>query len=182
MTRVIRATAVPAALLAAALWPAAPVAGAEPPTPDGPSDASTYLIGACWDPSQPAEERPATVVYGCDHSSVMEDMTWSSWGADGATGTGVDNAVECQPNCAQGRRLSNPIVVHAWNPAPPDKPGCPPGLQFYRDMTVAYPATAPPWVVPGTSWTDGVDYIDVDGMPAVHFQYQGPYSCTPLSG
>jgi hypothetical protein len=156
--------------------PPLPSAAADPPA----AGDTAYLIGACWDPSQPVEQQPARIVYGCDLSSVMENMSWSSWGADGASGTGTDNAVECQPNCAEGRRLFNPIIVHAWNPLPADKPGCPAGVEFYSDFTVAYPEAVPPWVKPGTSWTDGVDYTYVDGLPAVHFSSQGPLSCTPL--
>ena len=156
----------------------APTAVAEPPQPSQPA-ATSYLIGPCFEPSQPVQEKPSTVVYGCDHTSVMESMSWTTWGADGATGAGVDNAIECQPNCAQGRRLTNPIVVHAWNPLPPSTPGCPAGVDFYRDFTVAYPEGVPPWVKPGTSWTEDVAYTYVDGMPAVHFSNQEPFSCAP---
>lgn len=155
--------------------PLTPTAAAEP----SPMDATGYFIGTCYDPGQPVQDQPETVVYGCDHSSVMEAMTWSTWGADGATGTGMDNAIECQPNCAQGTRLRNPIIVHAWNPLPPNIPGCPEGVDFYTDYTVAYPEGVPPWVQPGTSWAEDVAYIYVDGLPAVHFFNQGPYSCTP---
>ena len=151
----------------------APLAPADP----GPT---TYMFGSCYDPSQPLQERPQRVVYGCDSTSVMENMTWSSWGADGATGTGTDNSVQCQPNCAQGPHLYNPIVVHAWNPAP-GRPGCGDSVAFFTDFTVAYPAGVPPWVVPGTTWGPGVKYTYVDGLPAVHFFDQQPYSCTPLS-
>ena len=156
------------------------IAAAEPSQDPAPGDTTAYLIGACWDPSQPVDQRPATLVYGCDKSSVMEDMTWTAWGADGAEGTGIDSAVECQPNCAEGAHLSNPIVVHAWNPQPAATPGCPDGVQFFGDYTVAYPQGVPPWVKPGTSWTEDVDYVYIDNMPAVHFKNQGPLSCTPV--
>jgi hypothetical protein len=156
--------------LASGFLALAPQAAAEP---------EAYLIGACWDPGKPVEQEPSTIIYGCDSSSVMVDMTWTSWNADGATGTGTDDAVECQPNCAQGRRLANPIIVHAWNPLSASDIGCPPGIEFYSDYTVAYPAGVPPWVRPGTSWTEGVDYVYVDGLPAVHFSGQRPFSCTP---
>jgi hypothetical protein len=142
--------------------------------------ATVYMFGSCYDPSQPLQEKPQRVVYGCDSTSIMENMTWGSWGADGARGTGTDNAVQCQPNCAQGPHLYNPIEVHAWNPAP-GRPGCPDNAAFFTDITVAYPAGVPPWVVPGTAWGPDVEYTYVDGMPAVHFFDQRPYSCTPLS-
>jgi len=158
-----------------------PTAGADPDqTPaDG---AVTYLIGKCWDPSDPVVERPAEVMYNCDSTGIMENMAWLSWGPDGAVGTGMDNSVECQPDCAEGPHLYHPIIVHAWNPAPPTKPGCPADLQFYTDLTVAYPLGAPPWITPGTTWSPGTEFIRVDGMPAVHFTNPDPYSCTPLAG
>lgn len=155
----------------------APTAAAEPTVPAP----TAYLIGKCWDPSKPVEQKPATVVYGCDMTSVMEDMTWTAWDADGAQGTGTDNSVECQPNCAQGQHLINPIVVTAANPQSAAKPGCPDGVQFYSDFTVAYPKGVPPWIKPGTTWGDDVEFITVNGMPAVNFFDQGPFSCTPLS-
>ncbi len=155
-----------------------PLAIADPATPEPGYDTVTYLIGACWDPSQPVEQEPTRVTYNCDGTSVMQDMAWTAWGADGATGTGTDNSVECQPNCATGPRLINPIVVRAWNPKPAN--GCPPNLQFYSDLTVAYPQGVPPWIKPGTQWTADTLFTTVDGMPAVHYINQSAHSCTPL--
>jgi hypothetical protein len=146
--------------------------------PAQPGDA-VFAIGKCYDPSQPPPQRPATFAYNCDNTGVMQDMTWTSWGPDGAHGTGTDSAVECQPNCAEGTRLSNPIVVHAWNPSAPTSPTCPLGVAFYSDMTITYPKGVPPWIQPGTTWSPGTDFITVDGMPAVHFSGLTPI-CAPL--
>ena len=156
----------------------APVAAADPAVPDPGYNTVTYLIGKCWNPSQPVEQEPTGVEYNCDGTAQMENMVWSSWGADGANGTGTDNAVQCQPNCATGAHLFNPIVVHAWNPRPAD--GCPENLQFYADMTVAYPQGVPPWIKPGTQWSQDTLFTTVDGMPAVHYIHQSAFSCTPL--
>jgi hypothetical protein len=136
---------------------------------DSPPSTAVFAIGKCIDPGQPALQRPARFAYNCDDTGVMEDMTWTSWDAEGAQGSGTDKSIECQPNCAQGTLLTNPILVHAWNPLPPNMAGCPPDVQFYSDMTIAYPNGAPPWIKPGTSWTDGTDFVTVDGLPAVHF-------------
>ena len=166
----IRAAVVTATAVMAALGVVGSPAALADPTP-------AYMFGACYTPDLPVVEQPSSIMYGCDGTSVMQDMTWTSWGADGAEGTGSDSSVECQPNCAQGRRLVNPIIVHAWNPLPPKTTGCPDGVDFYSDYTVAYPQGVPPWVKPGTSWAADVDYVYVDGMPAVHFKEQGPLSC-----
>src|ERR1700729_2676974 len=74
-----------------------------------------FAIGKCVDPGQPVMQRPARFAYNCDETGVMEDMSWTSWGANGAAGTGTDSSVEGQPNCAEGTRRPNPIVVHAGN-------------------------------------------------------------------
>lgn len=168
------------ALLLPTLAP--PLAGALPdpaPVPDPGYDTITYLIGKCWDPSQPVTVQPTQVKYNCDGTSVMENMQWTSWGPDGAIGTGTDNSVQCQPNCAMGPRLINPIVVRAWNPRPATDEGCPANLQFYSDITVAYPQGVPPWIRPGEQWSPDTSFITVDNMPAVYFVDQGPQSCAP---
>jgi len=84
--------------------------------PAGQGDA-VFAIGKCYDPSQAPLQRPGSFAYNCDTTGVMEDMTWSSWGPDGARGTG--------------------------------------SLQFYSDMTIAYPQDVPPWINPGTTWSPG---------------------------
>lgn len=155
-------------------------AGAEPTEQSATHPAPVYMIGACFDMSEPIEERPERIVYNCDGSAAMEEMTWSSWGPDGAVGTGTDNAVECKPNCAEGTHLLNPIVVHAWNPRPAEDERCPAGVQFYSDLSIAYPHGVPPWIVPGITWAEGVDFVTIDGMPGVHWSDQKPFSCLPL--
>lgn len=161
------------AVAAVALFGGSAVASADP------AENGTFAIGKCYDPGQPAQQRPVSFAYNCDTTGVMEDMTWTSWGPDGASGTGTDNSVECRPNCAQGRRLVNPIVVHAWNPVASTSPLCPTDIRFYSDLTIAYPKGVPPWIKPGTTWSPGTDFVTVDGMPAVHFSGLMP-RCTPL--
>ncbi len=146
--------------------------------PAGQGDA-VFAIGKCYDPSRPPLQRPGSFAYNCDTTGVMEQMTWSAWGVDGARGTGTDSAIECKPSCAEGTRLFNPIVVHARNPVTPPSPACPPGVQFYSDITIAYPEGAPPWIQPGSTWSPGTEFVTVDDMPAVHFSGLTP-TCAPL--
>jgi hypothetical protein len=158
-----------------ALFGGPAIASADPAEPDG----AIFAIGKCYDPSQPPLQRPGSFAYNCDATGVMEQMTWSAWGVDGAQGTGTDSAIECKPSCAEGTRLFNPIVVHAWNPVTPPSPACPPDVQFYSDMTIAYPEGAPPWIQPGSTWSPGTEFVTVDDMPAVHFSGLTP-TCAPL--
>jgi hypothetical protein len=158
-----RLLAAPAAVLVAlssAALTGVPAAGAE---------TVRYAIGMCYDTQNPLPQRPAVFDYNCDGTGVLHDMVWSSWDDQGANGSGTDVSVECQPNCAQGPRLMNPVVVHAWNPLPSTSPACPADARFYADMTIAYPEGVPPWIRPGTQWYPGTDFVLVDGAPAVHF-------------
>jgi hypothetical protein len=158
-----------------AVFGASATAAAEPAEQDG----STYAIGKCYDPATPPVEKPESFEYNCDSTGVMKDLTWTAWGADGANATGTDSSVECRPNCAQGRTLVNPIVVHAWNPVVAPSATCPRDIKFYSDMTIAYPKGSPPWIKPGTTWSPGTDFVTIDGMPAVHYSDLTP-TCKPL--
>lgn len=161
------------AFAAAMVW-TSPQAVADPL-----DDTTVFAIGKCFDPSQPVQQEPVRFDYNCDNTGVMADMTWTSWGVDGAEGSGTDRSIECKPNCAEGPLLTNPIVVHAWNPLPPTAVNCPPEVQFYSELTIAYPHGVPPWIQPGTTWDDGTDFVTIDGMPAVHFSNLKP-NCRPL--
>lgn len=165
----------PATTLAAVV--ALPLAAAlvSPQAPAGAQPATTYALATCYDVDQTIAERPQRAVYNCDGSAAIEEMTWTSWGPDGATGTGLDDAIECKPSCAEGARLVNPIVVRAWNPRPVQ--GCPADVAFYSDMTFAYPEGVPPWITPGTTWDDGVEFVTIDGMPGVHWSNRQPFGC-----
>jgi hypothetical protein len=156
----------------AMMW-TSPVAAAEPQP-----EATVYAIGKCFDLALPPPQRPTRFGYNCDGTGVLQDMTWTTWGVDGAKGTGTDASIECTPNCAQGTRLTNPVVVHAWNPLPPSNGRCPEGVSFYSDLSIAYPDGAPPWIKPGTTWDEGTDFVTIDGMPAVHFSELKP-NCRP---
>lgn len=165
-----RRIAVPTILAAAALMWASGVAAADPQPAQ-----TTYAIGKCVTAQQPAQAEPARFDYNCDNTGVLQNMTWTQWGYDGAEGTGEDASVECQPNCAQGTTLTNKVIVRAWNPKQERNSECPPGVAFYRDMTIAYPEGVPPWINPGTNWDEGTDFVEVDGMPAVHFSNMNPW-------
>ena len=169
----VRALALPFAVAAVVMMWTSPVAAAEPQP-----DTAVYAIGKCFDLALPPPQRPTRFDYNCDGTGVLQDMTWTTWGVDGANGTGTDSSTECKPNCAQGTRLTNPVVVHAWNPLPPTSALCPEGVMFYSDLSIAYPKGAPPWIKPGTTWDVGTDFVTIDGMPAVHFSDLKP-NCRP---
>jgi hypothetical protein len=127
--------------------------------------ANSFAIPGCYNRSVPPAARPMKLnVLGCASVAVaLQDMSWNSWGPQGADGTGVAVFKICEPNCAQGYQLSDPVVVHAWDPQPPrNDSGCPVGLDIFADMILAFPKGVPPANVQKMT-------TQYKGMPAVHY-------------
>ena len=110
-------------------------AAADPVDQDG----TAFAIGKCFDPGKPPVEKPVSFEYNCDNTGIMADMTWTAWGADGANGPAPTARSSASPTARRARTLVNPIVVHAWNPVTSPSAACPQDVQFYTDMTIAYP-------------------------------------------
>ncbi|HWS91080.1 MAG TPA: hypothetical protein VN306_00830, partial [Mycobacterium sp.] len=77
---------------------AAPTSAVQPPAP------TSFAIPGCYNPSVPPIERPKKLnVLGCASVAVaLQGMSWSSWGPQGADGTGTAVFKICDPNCAAG--------------------------------------------------------------------------------
>ena len=127
--------------------------------------ATSFAIPGCYSRVVPPDERPVKLnVVGCASVAVaLQDMSWSSWGPPGRRRTGVAVFKTCEPNCAMGSQLKNPVVVHAWNPQPPRaNSGCRDGLKVFADMILAFGKGTPP----PTAQKMNAQY---NGMPAAHY-------------
>ena len=52
------------------------------------------------------EQRPEQLTKYCADAGVLiYDITWESWGYNGAEGTGTYSENLCEPNCAEGERV-----------------------------------------------------------------------------
>nr|BBX82045.1 hypothetical protein MFLOJ_58320 [Mycobacterium florentinum] len=135
-----------------------------PPPPD------SYAIPGCYNPAVQPSPRPKKLnVLGCASVAVaLQDMSWSSWGPQGADGTGTAVFKLCDPNCATGAQLREPVVVHAWNAQKPRSDAiCVVGLKIFGDMILAFPKDVPP---PNAQQID----TQYNGMPAVHYVNYSP--------
>jgi hypothetical protein len=136
-----------------------------PSTQPSPSAPESFAIPGCYNPSVPPVARPKRLnVLGCASVAVaLQDMSWSSWGPQGADGTGTAVFKLCDPNCAAGSQLTEPVVVHAWNPQQPRREAiCQVGLEIFADMILAFPKGTPPPNVQKMN-------TQYNGVPAVHF-------------
>ena len=139
-------------------------------TSQPPAPPDSYAIPGCYNPAAQPSERPKKLnVLGCASVAVaLQDMSWSSWGPQGADGTGTAVFKLCDPNCATGSQLTKPVVVHAWNAQLPRREAiCQGGLKIFNDMILAFPQGAPP---PTAQKMD----TQYNGMPAVHFVDYSP--------
>ena len=91
MRRLAAASAAALALAAVAV-PSAHAASTVDPT-------KTYLVDCGGSP----KIKPKTIVLACGDAGVLiRKITWSSWDANGATGTGTLVENVCVPTCAAG--------------------------------------------------------------------------------
>jgi hypothetical protein len=112
--------------LAAAVSACGVAAGASANAPAGPvrtaaatpSGADTFLaegqdIGGTALHKPPC--RTGCVLSG-DATSILVSMTWSTWTAARARGTGIERVENCVPNCAAGGQYRVPVVVVLSHP------------------------------------------------------------------
>jgi hypothetical protein len=59
------------------------------------------------------EQRPDQLTKFCaDAGVVIYDITWDSWGYNGAQGTGTYSENLCEPNCAAGKRVEERVDLY----------------------------------------------------------------------
>jgi len=64
-----------------------------------------------WDCEYP-EIKPEAITFTCgDGGQYVDGISWSSWGKDGALGTGEYHVNTCDPNCAEGEFLSAAVEI-----------------------------------------------------------------------
>jgi hypothetical protein len=136
-------------------------------TANPPTATPSYAVRGCYSsrPQPPMFDRPTTVrLRGCASTGLwLLDLSWTSWGPQGADGTGTTAVDTCLPSCDSKDAIEkDPVVVHASNPEPaPPSSGCPTNVMFYRDLVLAFPQTVPP------SAQVPID-TPYQGMPAIH--------------
>ena len=92
-------------VLSAILSPSA-YATQKPPTPVFAVNCGTLSI------------KPTTLTTSCPDSRInINQITWDTWGKNGATGTGIYSANNCTPSCATGIWLSVPVFIKLAPPS-----------------------------------------------------------------
>ena len=59
------------------------------------------------------EQRPEQLTKFCADAGVyVYGIKWKSWGYSGAEGTGIYSQNLCEPNCAEGQRVEEPVDLY----------------------------------------------------------------------
>ena len=65
-----------------------------------------------WD-CETAEYMPENITITCaDGGIFVEKIQWSTWSKEGATGMGIYSENLCEPNCAEGERVTAPVKLN----------------------------------------------------------------------
>jgi len=68
-----------------------------------------------WD-CEMAVYKPESITITCaDGGIYVEKIRWSTWDEEGATGIGIYSENLCQPNCAEGKRVTAPVDITLSN-------------------------------------------------------------------
>jgi hypothetical protein len=68
-----------------------------------------------WD-CETAQYKPESITITCaDGGIFVEKIQWSTWSKEGATGMGIYSENLCEPNCAEGERVTAPVKLTLSN-------------------------------------------------------------------
>ena len=68
-----------------------------------------------WD-CETAQYKPESITITCADGGVfVEKIQWSTWSKVGATGMGIYSENLCEPNCAEGERVTAPVKLTLSN-------------------------------------------------------------------
>jgi hypothetical protein len=89
-----------------------------------------------------AQVRPGSYTLACaDGNNYLARLSWSSWTASSASGTGTQEVNDCVPYCAAGKFRGYPADVIFWRSEPVPQHA---GQRYFTRVTLLYPGARPP--------------------------------------
>ena len=110
------------------------------------------------------EYRPACAK-GCllsgDSTAAMWNMTWPTWDAAEAVGTGTEKIDDCTPNCAAGTVHSVAVRVTLTGPATAECAGR--STRYWTRVSFSWPRGLPPALSGGNGPANPLIYAGIGG-------------------
>jgi hypothetical protein len=63
--------------------------------------------------------------------SVLQAISWATWGGEVAEGSATLVGVECTPSCAEGPEVRHSVALKAWQPS-----FTPDNARYYSKLTL----------------------------------------------
>jgi hypothetical protein len=101
------------------------------------------LAGVCTGVTPKYE--PAELLMSGDGSLYAKDLTWSGWGTATATGRGIAEANNCQPDCAKGTLSAHPVTIVLSRP-----------VRWHADMVYSRVSFSIPSLHDHKTWSTGL--------------------------
>jgi hypothetical protein len=101
------------------------------------------LAGICMGVTPKYE--PAGLLMSGDGSLYAKDLRWSGWGTATATGRGIAEANNCQPDCAEGTFSAHPVTIVLSRP-----------VRWHRDMVYSRASLSIPSLQDYKTWSAGL--------------------------
>ena len=74
---------------------------------DGIASSNVYTFDC-----ETVERKPEVLTTTCaDFGIAVFNIKWKVWGATGAFGTGMYSVNQCEPSCAEGKRVETPVSI-----------------------------------------------------------------------
>jgi len=108
-----------------------------------------------WDCEYP-EYKPETIMIYCgDGGAYISKIHWTKWGQEGAEGTGVYYRNLCEPDCADGKIVHEPVIVSLSDLTPRKR-------KFYLRTLDMHSVSGKdfPWIESGVFKWDVMEFIE----------------------
>jgi len=93
-----------------------------------PAPAPAAALPSVIDVNGQSSVEPTQIALSADGNGWLQGLSWSSWTANGAEGSGYINVNNCQPDCAQGTITNVNVSVSMSDPTGGPNP-------YYTEMT-----------------------------------------------
>jgi hypothetical protein len=99
-----------------------------------------------------------------DGTTALWNMTWTTWNATEAIGTGTEKIDDCNPNCAAGTLHAVAVRVTLSNPVMVCQPSS--GAWYWTRVTFVWPDGLPAVFSGGNAPTNPFNYPDITAQQA----------------
>lgn len=103
-----------------------------------PKDTDLYVVNCVTFEQKPVE----LVLYCADAGQILNEISWSSWTATEALGTGTSTANDCEPSCAEGNDVVSAIEIKLFQPITSES-----GKRVFSQIEIQYDKVQPSGVM-----------------------------------